>query len=146
MKKIIVFLTIVLLMFSFGVAYAGGSLKIPQQMQENYTASTGTQANFAIWFPVVPQIAQYGWANILVVSNFNGFSVNVQCAFTNYSNEQTLKSYTLPLFGKKIITISDALGTADSIYDIYCVSSDVFGAAVLLLENGKIATAWPPIF
>ena len=145
MKRLVLVITIFALVLSFGTAGAADSTKIPQNLQDAYTNATGTQANFAIWFPIVPEMSSLSWSNILIVSNFNNFSIAVQCWFTDYSNEQTQKTYALPFFGKKIITLSDA-GFGDSLYDVYCLSNQLFGAAVLLVENGSIATTWPPLF
>jgi hypothetical protein len=145
MKKLILCLVVLTLMLSFGIASALDGSKIPQQFQDAYTAEFGTKANFVIWFPVVPELSQLSWSNILILSNFNNFAVNVGCWVTSYANEQTLKTYTLPFFGKRIIQLNQS-GFADSLYDIYCSSDQIFGAAVLLLEGGKISTAWPPVF
>lgn len=144
MKKLIITIVMLTLVMSVGVASAADSSKIPQRIQNSYQASTGTMANMAIWFPIVPQVSALNWANILIVSNFNDFGITVQCWFTDFSNEQTSKTYSLPFFGKKIITLSEA-GFGDSLYDIYCASNQTFGAAALLVEGGTIAATWPPL-
>jgi hypothetical protein len=133
------------LVFSFGVAGAADSGKIPKHIQDAYTAETGKQANVAIWFPVVPEVSSRNWANILIVSNFNDTPISVTCYFTTFSSEQTSKTYSLPFFSKKIVTLGSS-GFGDGLYDIYCASDQLFGAAVLLLEGGSIATTWPPLW
>ena len=129
-----------------GVSQAGDS-RIPQHFQEQYAQATGSSAQLvkAIWFPIVPEWSPYKWDNILILSNFNNDTISVSCWFTTYSQVQTQKVYTLRFFEKKILQL-DQSGFGDELYDIYCASADLFGAAVLLLENGKIVTAWPPIY
>jgi len=129
-----------------GVSQAADN-RIPQHFQEQYAQATGSSAQLvnAIWFPIVPEWSPYKWDNILILSNFNNFTIDVSCWFTTYSQEQTQKVYTLRFYEKKILQL-DQSGFGDELYDIYCASADLFGAAVLLLENGKIVTAWPPIY
>ncbi len=146
MKKHVVFLLVVSMFLCAGLAQAGES-RIPQHFQTQYEEATGSSAQLVneIWFPIVPEWSPFKWDNILIISNFNDFTINVSCWFTTYSQEQTQKVYTLRFFEKKILEL-DQNGFGDELYDIYCASPDRFGAAVLLLENGKIVTAWPPIY
>ncbi len=146
MKKIISCFAVLALVLSFGLANAG-ELRVPQQFQQDFEAATGSTAKLvnAIWFPIVPELAQFKWDNILIVSNFNNFTITVACWFTTFSQSQTIKTYTLDFYEKLILQL-DVSGFGDELYDIYCASDQVFGAAVLLLEGGSIATAWPPIY
>lgn len=124
------------------IARAAGSSKIPQHFQDAYAAQTGATANYAIWFPIVPEIPSGNWANYLVLSNFSAGPVTVMCSFT-YSGSQINKTYTLAALDKTVIPMS-SLGSGDRLYDAYCLSNSVFGAGALLLVNGSVATAWPP--
>lgn len=146
MKKMIVVLAALSVFAAAGYCQAGES-RIPQHFQSQYEQATGSSAQLVnqIWFPIVPEWSPYQWDNILIISNFNNFTISVSCWFTTYSQEQTQKVYTLRFFEKKILPL-DQNGFGDELYDIYCASTDLFGAAVLLLENGKIVTAWPPIY
>lgn len=142
-----VWLWVIVVLFGFGGAAFGGDNRIPQNFQDQYAQATGSSAQLvkAIWFPIVPEWSPFNWDNILIISNFNNYTISVSCWFTTYSQEQTQKVYTLKFFDKKILKL-DENGFGDELYDVYCASADLFGAAVLLLENGRIATAWPPIF
>lgn len=146
MRRVIVGIMLLSFACFIGTAQAGEN-RIPQHFQTQYEQATGSSAQLVqqIWFPIVPEWSPYKWDNILIVSNFNGYTINVSCWFTTYSQEQTQKVYTLKFYEKKILQL-DQNGFGDELYDIYCASSDLFGAAVLLMENGKIVTAWPPIY
>lgn len=145
MKKLTVFLAVAVLVLSFGIANAGDGSKIPQSFQDQYVAATGTQATYAIWEPAVLELSAYAWSNYIIISNFNGFTISVSCEFTSYSNEQTTKTYTLPFFSKRIVVVGSEVGT-DTIFDVYCLSSQLFGLTDLLFEGGVLSTAMPPIF
>lgn len=143
MKRIIAISVVVIsLLLSFGIAGAG---EIPKHMQDAYIADNGTQATVLVWFPVAPELPTYQWTNFLIVSNFNSAPVNVQCWFTNYSNVQTMQAYTLGQFQKRIIDVSN-MGT-DTIFDIACLSSNMFGGALLLVDTAsfQVLTAFPPV-
>jgi hypothetical protein len=144
MKKLVLITVVLMLVLSVGMAGAAGNAPIPKHIQDAYMAETGTMATFAEWFPIIPEQATMGWSNILILSNFNDASISVTCWWTSYSNEQTSKTYTLPFFGKKIVVLSQS-GFGDDLYDVYCASNQLFGAAALLLENGNIAATWPPL-
>ncbi len=146
MKKYL-WVWVMVVLLGLGGAAFGADNRIPQSFQDQYAQATGSSAQLvkAIWFPIVPEWSPFHWDNILILSNFNNFTISVSCWFTTYSQEQTQKVYTLKFFEKKILKLDES-GFADELYDIYCASADLFGAAILLLENGKIATAWPPIF
>lgn len=140
MKKITVSLAVVALILSFGIANAGDGSKIPQSFQDQYMAATGTQATSVIWLPFVPELTSYTWSTFVVISNFNNFATSVQCQYTNYSNEQTTKTYTIPFYGKKIVVVGTEIGK-ETVYDVYCYSSNLFGLSGLLLEGTSVATA-----
>lgn len=146
MKKTLIVPIVLFLSFIVGLAFAG-ERPIPQHFQTQYEQATGSTAQLVnqIWFPIVPEWSPYKWDNILIISNFNNSTISVSCWFTTYSQEQTQKVYTLRFFEKMILQL-DVNGFGDELYDIYCASADLFGAAVLLLENGKIVTSWPPIY
>jgi hypothetical protein len=143
MRKSIMISVALLIVLSFGVAF-GSDSRIPQHVQDKFSEQ-GLKANFFMWFPVVPQLSSMNWSNILIISNFNSEPITVNVWFTVNGNEQTMKTYTLDFFGKKIITLATS-GFGDNLYDVYCSSDQFFGAEVLLLEGGKIASAWPPIY
>lgn len=143
MKKWISALVIFSLFTAVGVSF-GGESRIPQHVQ-NIFAEQGLKANYFIWFPAVPQISASSWSNTLIVSNFNDAPINVSCWYTSFSQTQTIKQYKLDFYEKKIYPLSNS-GFGDDVYDIYCACDQMFGAEVLFLEGGKIATAWPPIF
>ncbi len=142
MKRIITISVVVISLLLFGMAGAG---EIPKHMQDAYIAENGTQATLLIWFPVAPELPGYQWTNFLIVSNFNSSPVNVSCWFTNYSNVQTMQTYTLGQFQKRIIEV-DNIGS-DTIFDIACISSRMFGASLLLLDTASftVLTSFPPI-
>lgn len=140
MKKVTVFLAVAVLVLSFGIANAGGGSKIPQGLQDQYMAATGTQANSVIWLPFVPELTSNSWSTYVILSNFNNFQLSIQCQFTNYSNEQTTKTYTIPFYGKRIVAVGQDIGT-ETVYDVYCYSSNLFGLSGLLLEGSAVATA-----
>lgn len=144
MKRIITISVVVIsLLLSFGMA---GAVEIPQHMQDAYIADNGTEATMVVWFPVAPELPGYGWTNYLIVSNWNNYAITVQCWFTNTSSEQTMKSYALPFFGKRIVDVGSELGTG-TIFDIACVSSQFFGASALLVDTTtfQVLTSFPPI-
>lgn len=140
MRKLTVFLVIAGLILSFGIAGAADSSKMPRQYQEQYMAETGTQATVYLWLPMAPVLSSYGWSTYVVISNFIGASNTVSCQFTSYSSEQTTKTYTLPFFGKRIVNVGSEIGT-ETIFDVYCYSSNQFGLTGLLLEGSAIATS-----
>lgn len=144
MKKLLCCLVVLIVVLSIGLANAQES-RIPKNIQDAYQEQTGAKAAYAIWFPVVPEHSPWNWSNILIISNFNNAPITVACWFTTYGMEQTIKTYSLRFYEKKIVILGQA-GFGDDLYDIFCTCSQVFGAAVLLLEGGKIVTAWPPIF
>ena len=143
MKKMSLFSIVLVLVVAVGFAY-GDDGRIPQQVKDEL-ALKGVTANYYIWFPAVPEISENSWNNILILSNFYNYSVDIYCYFTTYSQEQTMKQYTLQYYQKKLITLSKS-GFGDNLYDIFCASNSFFGAETLLLEGGKIAAAWPPIY
>jgi hypothetical protein len=143
MKKWIVIPVALMFVLSVGFAFASDS-RTPQHIQDTF-AEQGIKANFNYWFPTVPQISQNSWSNTLILSNFNDKPIQVFVWFTTFGQVQTMKTYALDFFQKKIITLGGNSGFGDDIYDIYCGSDQFFGAACLLIEGGKIATAWPPV-
>jgi hypothetical protein len=143
MRKSIMISLSLLIVLSFGAAF-GSDSRIPQHVQDKFSEQ-GIKANYFMWFPIVPQMSTMNWSNILIISNFNPDPITVNVWFTVNGNEQTIKTYTLEFYGKKIVTLGTS-GFGDNLYDIYCSSDQFFGAEVLLLEGGKIATAWPPIY
>ncbi len=144
MKKIASVFIALALVFSFSMAYAADA-RVPQSLQAQYAAETGAQASFYIWFPVAPELASYAWTNILILSNFNNNPITVGCWFTSLSRVQTYKTFELGKFEKMIAGLPSLVGNADDVYDIFCMSSNMFGAALLLMEGGNISTAWPPV-
>lgn len=144
MKKLTLILIAFTMIFAAGFAY-GDDARIPQQIKDDL-ALRGIKANYFMWFPAVPQISQQAWSNILIVSNFYNFPVAVVCYFTSFGQEQTAKQYTLDFYQKKLVTLGGSSGFGDDLYDIFCASDNFFGAETLLLEGGKIAAAWPPIY
>ncbi len=136
MKTLACVAVALLVVMSYGVVSAADSSEVPQDAR---------QLAYQIWFPIVPEIPTASWSNILIVSNFNNFAINARCFFTTFSSEQTIKTYDLNFYEKKIITLNQA-GFGGDLYDVFCESNNVFGAAVLFLEGGKISTAWPPIY
>lgn len=146
MKKIISCFAVLALVLSFGLANAE-ELRIPEQFQAQYEALTGSSAKLvnAIWFPSVPELRSAKWDNYLIVSNFNNFPITVTCWFTALAQTQTIKQYSLDFYEKLILNVDREAGE-EEVFDIYCASADLFGAAALLLENGAIVTAWPPIY
>ncbi|MDY6910690.1 MAG: hypothetical protein SWC40_12245 [Thermodesulfobacteriota bacterium] len=144
MKKIVVCLIGLALAFSAGFAGAEDA-RIPQQMQDEFQQLTGTKANYFTWFPVAPELSESRWSNILILSNFYEDPVTVGCWFTSLSREQTYKTWQLGQYEKMIKTLSE-LGFSEDVYDVFCMSDQLFGAAILFLEGGKIVTAWPPVF
>ncbi len=143
MKKMGLLSIAMVLVIAVGLAY-GDDGRIPKQIKDEL-ALKGVTANYFIWFPAVPEISETNWNNILILSNFYNEPVDIYCYYTTYSQEQTMKQYTLQFYQKKLITLKKA-GFGDDLYDIFCASNNFFGAEALLLEGGKIAAAWPPIF
>lgn len=144
MKKWIVIPIALIIVLSVGFAFAGDS-RIPQYVQDAF-AEQGIKANYFMWFPVVPQISQNNWSNTLILSNFNNFPINVTVWFTTFGQVQTIKVFTLDFFQKKILAFGGSSGLGDDLYDVFCASDQFFGAEILLIEGGKIATAWPFIY
>ncbi|MFH0730764.1 MAG: hypothetical protein V2B19_31025 [Pseudomonadota bacterium] len=143
MKKMLVISIALMMIFSVGFAFASES-RTPQYVQDFFTTQ-GVKANFNMWFPTVPQMSNVGWSNTLILSNFADSPITIFVWFTTFSSVQTMKTYQLSSYQKKIITLGGSSGFGDDLYDIYCGSDKFFGAAVLLLENGNVAAAWPPI-
>lgn len=144
MKKFACLALTLALVLGLGMAYAADP-RVPQEFQAQYEQETGAKATFIIWFPVAPQLKTPGWQNILILSNFDVNTIQVQCWFTSFSRTQTVKIYDLGKYEKRIFFLEDELGSRDDVYDIFCGSSNLFGAGLLLLEGGAIVTAWPPV-
>jgi len=144
MKKLILCLVMLTLILSFGVASASEQ-KIPQHVQDAYTAQFGTKATFGIWFPVYPELPASSWTNFLVLSNYYSSAISVSCMITNLSNKQITQTFQLGKFEKVINSRLDLGLAGNDVYDILCVSDNFFGAAALLLEGSAVAVAWPPI-
>lgn len=144
MKKFACLALTMALVLGLGMAYAADP-RVPQEFQAQYEQETGAKATYLIWFPVAPQLKTPGWQNILILSNFDVNTIQVQCWFTSFSRTQTVKLYELGKYEKRIFFLEDELGSRDDVYDIFCGSSNLFGAGLLLLEKGAIVTAWPPI-
>lgn len=144
MKKVVCAALVLTFVLGFGLAYAGDA-RIPQEVQGEYEQRTGKNPDFYIWFPVAPELRSPGWQNILILSNFGTAPIQVGCSFTSLARTQTFKLYDLLKYEKRILLLQDELGTRDDVYDIFCQSVSLFGAALLLLENGGIVTAWPPV-
>lgn len=145
MKKVLMSLIILTLVFSFGLAYAEGP-KLPQYILDQHAAQ-GTDATYVIWFPFVPDTATWHWSTYIVLSNFYSFPVTLNVWATAEEEAPTLKMVTLDGFEKKIITLS-FFGIFDTFADVYISSSDFFGAAALLFDSNTllVQTAFPPIF
>jgi hypothetical protein len=141
MKKLIGLVFALVLVFSVASAYAGGAATVPQNVQDQF-AARGAKANYSWWFPVIPELSEKKWTNIVVLSNFNTDPITVQCWFTHLSRQQTIQTYDLDKYEKWFIYMSTF---GDDVYDVWCGCDQYFGAAALLLENGSIVTAWPPI-
>ncbi len=145
MKKIASTVLVVMLVLAAGLAFAGDA-RIPQELQTEYEQRTGAAPDVYIWFPVAPELRSPGWQNILIISNFGTATIQVGCYFTSFSRTQTFKLYDLSKYEKRILTLQEELGTRDDVYDVFCQSANLFGAALLFLEKGAIVTAWPPVF
>jgi len=144
MKKILCLAVALAVVLGFGFAYAGDA-RVAEEFRVEYQQRTGQNPDTFIWFPVAPQLGGQGWSNILILSNYARANIQVQCWFTSFSRTQTVKLYDLTQYEKRIFYLEDELGTRDDIYDIFCGSAAMFGAGLLLLENGAIVTAWPPV-
>ncbi|MGQ9750886.1 hypothetical protein [Desulfosoma sp.] len=144
MKRLLCVAMTLALVLGIGMAYAEDA-RVPQEFQAQYEQETGAKAAFFIWFPIAPQLKTPGWQNILILSNAANIPIQVQCWFTSFARTQTVKPYSLGQFEKKIFFLEDELGSKDEVYDIFCGSSNIFGAGLLLLEKGAIVTAWPPV-
>ncbi len=145
MKKIASTVLVAMLVLGAGLAFAGDA-RVPQELQAEYEQRTGTAPDVYIWFPVAPELRSPGWQNILIISNFGADPIQVGCYFTSYSRTQTFKLYDLVKYEKRILPLQEELGTRDDVYDVFCTSANLFGAALLFLEKGAIVTAWPPVF
>jgi hypothetical protein len=142
MKKLIALMFGLVMVFSIASAYADDASMNSQTVQEQ-SAVRDHKANFSYWFPIVPESRANKWTNIVVVSNFNTDPITVTCWFTKFARNQRIETYDLEKYEKWFIYLADF---GDDLYDVYCECDQYFGAAALLVEDGKIVTAWPPIY
>jgi hypothetical protein len=113
----------------------------------DFFATKGIAIDVTIEGITITELKSFNWTSYVVVSNFNNYSVNVACQFTNFSAEQTVKFYTLPPFGKILKSVKEAAG-AEDIFDIWCTSGDITGTTVLVLneKTGEFEFLVPMVF
>ena len=126
-KTLILFLAAVLICASFGIINAadvGGKL-----IAQNLRGS---------WLMFVPQIQLNelnNWTSYVVVSNWQGFAVDVRCEFSSYSNSQIVKEFTLAKLGKRIFVVADEIGNND-VFDVWCTANKgIVGTTAIVINN-----------
>ncbi len=145
-KKLMMGLIVICMVFSFGLAGAADTPRLPQHVLDTH-AQQGTMATLVIWFPFIPEYSPFNWSSYVILSNFYPTAVTVNVWATAAGDVPTLKSYRLAPYEKKIITLANFGIFGATFADIYCSSSSWFGAAALLLDTstGVVQTAFPPV-
>ncbi len=139
MKRIIGCIAVVVILLSFGLASANdGVLKAA-------ATEKGIQANYYVWLPLVPRQSSYKWDAVLVLSNFNGFAINVNIDATTFTKSRRIFNEPLGAYEKVAYGLDYFGYNGDVLVDMYCSSNDVFAALALLMDinTGEVQASLP---
>lgn len=150
MKRLLVVLVVLSVLFSFGTASAVSlsSDQLPKHIQ-------ALAGQYGLWWPTAidAEIASIGanWTWILVIANWYGDPITINVTLTAFSsdpnNAPTTKSFNIGGFGKIVLSPAN-FGFFDTISDIWVTSgAPIFGGTLYLLDNnsGRLITTVPHI-
>lgn len=150
MKRLLVVLVVLSVLFSFGTASAVSLSS--DQLPKHIKALAGS---YGLWFPTAidAEIAAIGasWTWVLVIANWYGDDILISVTATAFStdpnNAPTTKQFTVPGFGKFVLTPAN-FGFFDTIADLWITSNaPIFGGTLYLLDSntGRLITTVPHI-
>jgi hypothetical protein len=134
MKRMLVVLLALAVIFSFGTANAA---KISKDDQKNISAAIGL---YTIWWPTaiditIPASGQdVTW--MLVISNFYLDAIAISVTATAADSAQTTKTFTVPGVGKIFLFPSD-FGFFNTVADLWLTSNQAIFGGTLYLMNGN---------
>jgi hypothetical protein len=150
MKRIVVVLIALTVLFSFGTANA---VSLSQgEIQRGAKALAGS---YGLWFPsaidaTIPSIGA-DWTWVLVIANWYGDNITINVTATAFStdpnNAPTTKSFTVGGFEKILLTPAN-FGFFGTIADLWITSNaPIFGGTLYLLDSstGRLITTIPHI-
>ena len=150
MKRMLVVLVVLAVLFSFGTASAVSLDR--NALPKHISALAGS---YGLWWPTaidaqLPQISA-DWTWVLIIANWYGSDINISVTLTAFSadpnNAPTTKSFNVPGYGKIFVSPS-SFGFFDTIADIWVTSNaPIFGGTLYLLDNtsGRLISTVPHI-
>lgn len=150
MKRLLVVLVVLSVLFSFGTANAA-----TLSSEDVTRGSKALAGQYGLWWPTAidAEIASIGanWSWVLVIANWYGDPITINVTLTAFTtdptNAPTTKSFNIGGFGKIVLTPAN-FGFFNTISDIWVTSSAaIFGGTLYLLDNnsGRLITTVPHI-